>query len=173
MRKTSLFASIFIIFSLVFITACSENRPEVDNESNEGIEEDQEDEGNDQTNPETEENHSDERDQGQNEGEIVAENEAFRIFQPAPNSELDHEFTVIGQARVFEATIQYEFKDGDEIIDKGFVTASQGAPDWGDFEINFQFDELTNPPATIIIYEESAKDGSRLYELSIPVYEKD
>lgn len=175
MKKTTIFVSVFILFSLMFVTACSENKPgpEVNDEGNEQVDEDQENQENDQNNQETEEDNDEGTDQQSGEEEIVIENESFRIFQPAPDSDVDHEFTVTGQARVFEATIQYEFKDGDEIIDKGFVTASQGAPEWGDFEITLHFDELSNPPANIILYEESAEDGSRLYELNIPVYEKD
>ncbi|MFA5528665.1 MAG: Gmad2 immunoglobulin-like domain-containing protein [Peptostreptococcales bacterium] len=104
------------------------------------------------------------------EEEVVIENDAFRIYEPAPNTEVtDNKIVVRGQARVFEGTIQYEFEDGHNILDEGFTTASEGAPGWGDFEITIEFDEVANDTGTIILYEESAKDGSRLHELIIPV----
>lgn len=100
---------------------------------------------------------------------IVYENEAFRIYEPAPNSEVDNEFSVRGQARIFEASVNYEFEDGHFILDEGVVMASEGAPEWGEFEITIRFDELSNDHGTVILYEASAKDGSRLHELMIPV----
>ena len=101
--------------------------------------------------------------------EIILENEAFKIFKPAPNSEVKDQIVVKGLARVFEATVQYEFEDGHYVFDKGFTTASEGAPGWGEFEIILDLDKVPNGPARVIIYEESAKDGSRLHELQIPI----
>lgn len=101
--------------------------------------------------------------------DIVMENDAFIIFSPAPNATFADEIEVHGLARVFEATIQYEFEDGHFILDKGFVTASEGAPGWGEFTITIPLDDAINGEHKIILYEESAKDGSRLHELIIPV----
>lgn len=101
--------------------------------------------------------------------EIVLQNTAFRIYEPAPYTEVKDRIVVRGLARVFEATILYEFEDGHNILDKGFTTATEGAPGWGEFEIIIEFDEVANNSGTIIIYEESAKDGSRINELQIPV----
>ena len=102
-------------------------------------------------------------------GEFVLQNVAFRIYGPVPNSEVKDQIVVRGLARVFEATIQYEFEDGHFLFDKGFVTASDGAPGWGEFEIVLDLDELPTGTARVILYEESAKDGSRLHEIHIPV----
>ncbi|TCT16086.1 sporulation and spore germination protein [Natranaerovirga pectinivora] len=101
--------------------------------------------------------------------EIVLQNVAFRIFEPIPGSEVKDQIVVRGLARVFEATIQYEFEDGHFLFDKGFTTASEGAPGWGEFEIIIDLDEIDFNSGSIILYEESAKDGSRLHELVIPV----
>lgn len=101
--------------------------------------------------------------------DVVLQNVAFRIFEPAPNSEVENTVVVRGLARVFEATVQYEFDDGHEILDKGFTTASEGAPGWGEFEIVIDLENAANGAGTVILYEESAKDGSRLHELQIPV----
>src|SRR5690606_40271658 len=42
----------------------------------------------------------------------VAENEAFRVFTPAPQTVLGNSFTVEGQARVFEAAFTWQLEDG-------------------------------------------------------------
>ncbi|MFY9376984.1 MAG: Gmad2 immunoglobulin-like domain-containing protein [Peptococcia bacterium] len=105
---------------------------------------------------------------------IILQNMAFKIFEPVPNSEVKDRVIVRGLARVFEGTIQYEFEDGHFILDQGFTTASKGAPEWGEFEIIIELDQKTaNGRGTVVLYEESAKDGSRLHELQIPVVIKE
>ena len=117
--------------------------------------------------PEQQENQK--NDEGQ-ENKIVLENQAFKIYQPSPNEDIEGSTLVVkGLARVFEATIQYEFEDGHFIFDKGHTMASEGAPEWGEFEINIAIDEKASGQARVILYEESMKDGSRLHELQIPV----
>ncbi|QNO14067.1 Gmad2 immunoglobulin-like domain-containing protein [Alkalicella caledoniensis] len=108
--------------------------------------------------------------QGQSKKEFVLENNAFKIYETQLD-EVEGRLIVRGLARVFEATIQYEFEDGHYLFDKGFVTASEGAPGWGEFEIVLGLENVVNYSGvgTVIIYEESAKDGSRLHELHIPV----
>ncbi|WP_078427423.1 Gmad2 immunoglobulin-like domain-containing protein [Alkalihalobacterium alkalinitrilicum] len=101
--------------------------------------------------------------------EIVLENVAFKIYEPAPNTEVKDRFVVRGLARVYEATVLYEFEDGHFILDEGFTTATEGAPGWGEFEIIIEFDEVANQSGRVILFEESAKDGSRINELQIPV----
>lgn len=108
----------------------------------------------------------------ESEPNVVLENEVFRIFEPAPDSEVGNEFTVRGEARVFEAVVSYDFEDGHFILDEGTVMASEGAPSWGEFEITIQFDELSNDAGRVFLYEESQKDGSRQHELAIPVKHK-
>ncbi len=106
------------------------------------------------------------------EQKVVLENEVFRIFEPTPNTLVKDRIVVKGLARVYEGTVLYEFEDGHFILDEGFTTASQGGPEWGEFEIIIELDELqevTNDSGSIIIYEESAEDGSRRNELIIPV----
>ncbi|MDD4752731.1 MAG: Gmad2 immunoglobulin-like domain-containing protein [Desulfitobacteriaceae bacterium] len=102
--------------------------------------------------------------------EIVLQNVAFRIYEPAPNAEVKDQIVVRGLARVWEATIQYEFEDGHYILDEGFTTATEGAPGWGEFEIIIELDDVADYSGTVILFEESAKDGSRINELKIPVH---
>ncbi|MEC5424841.1 Gmad2 immunoglobulin-like domain-containing protein [Virgibacillus sp. C22-A2] len=101
--------------------------------------------------------------------EIVLQNDAFQIFQPAPNTKVKDRVVVSGLAKVYEGTILYEFEDGHFILDEGFTTATVGAPEWGEFEIIIEFDEVANYSGRVILFEESAKDGSRINELQIPI----
>ncbi|MBN6205749.1 Gmad2 immunoglobulin-like domain-containing protein, partial [Ralstonia pickettii] len=128
-----------------------------------------EDKNADQENEAAEDEEEQQADGSDEKPEIVLENEAFRIFEPAPNAVVGNEFTVRGEARVFEASFMYEFEDGHNILDEGNVTASTGAPDWGEFEITITFDEVAYDTGTVILYDESQKDGSRQNELFIPV----
>ncbi len=101
---------------------------------------------------------------------IVIQNQAFIVFEPAPNTVIQKDNIIVkGLARVYEATFNYEFEDGHFVLDEGTTMASEGAPGWGEFEIIIQLDEIFGESGTIILYEESAKDGSRINELIIPI----
>lgn len=79
-------------------------------------------------------------------------------------------YTVTGEARVFEATYQYEVSDGHHVFMEGFGTASTGGPDWGTFtlEVIIAPEDLpTNGTLTLFLFEESAKDGSIINELAV------
>ncbi len=104
--------------------------------------------------------------------EIVLQNVAFRIYEPTPNTEVKDRIVVRGLARVYEGTLLYEFEDGHYILDEGFTTASEGAPGWGEFEIIIELDDESDYSGRVILFEESAKDGSRINELKIPVHVK-
>ncbi len=97
------------------------------------------------------------------------QNEAFRsIIVSGSNGT----YTIAGEARVYEATVKYEVEDGHIIFDENFVTASAGGPEWGIFKIDVQIPQESLPSfgtISIILYSESAKDGSRLHELAVPI----
>jgi hypothetical protein len=100
---------------------------------------------------------------------VVMENEAFRIFEPAPNTEVGTTFTVKGQARVFEAVFSYSFEDGHKILAEGNEHTAAGAPEWADFEYTITFENPTNPVGVLILFEKSVKDGSSTNQLMIPL----
>jgi hypothetical protein len=104
-----------------------------------------------------------------NTSKVVMENEAFRIFEPAPNTEVGTTFTVKGQARVFEAMFSYSFEDGHKVLAEGNEHAAAGAPEWADFEYTVTFEKPTNPVGALILFEKSAKDGSSTNQLMIPL----
>ena len=95
------------------------------------------------------------------------ENQAFRNITVSGSQ---GNYVVTGEARVFEATFQYEVEDGHFLLLEGFVTTSQGGPDWGTFTININIPEANLPKnATLMLFlfEESAHDGSRINEMLV------
>lgn len=120
-------------------------------------------------NQNVEENDSETENENNDESKIVIENDAFKVFEPAPNLKVSEDIIVSGLARVFEGTVNYEFEDGHFIMDEGFATASEGAPGWGEFEFTVNIDGAIDGSASVILFEVSAKDGSRIHELIIPV----
>lgn len=99
--------------------------------------------------------------------EAVYENEAFRSIQVVKT---DDGWLLEGESSVFEATVSYAVGDGHNYFVEDFVTASEGGPGWGSFEINISFEHSDGSrPLTVELYEESAKDGSRTKELAIPL----
>ena len=81
-------------------------------------------------------------------------------------------YWVLGLARVFEGQLGYVVEDGHFELTRGFESASKGAPEWGLFAFPININQLDldmNTSLTLILYEESPKDGSRQYELPVPL----
>jgi hypothetical protein len=84
------------------------------------------------------------------------------IFDSAFNSK---SINIEGIVRVFEANLQYEVYDNEgRAIKEGYVTARGGAPDWGYFliELNEEKDFSPENAEEILLFEQSAKDGSKI-----------
>jgi len=79
--------------------------------------------------------------------------------------------TFQGTANVFEANVSYELVDGDgKILAVGFTTATCGTGCSGDLSERVEF-KVTEPTlASLDVYAPSAEDGSRTFEVSVPVY---
>ncbi|MCF6138676.1 Gmad2 immunoglobulin-like domain-containing protein [Pseudalkalibacillus berkeleyi] len=101
--------------------------------------------------------------------EAPAENDAFKIESPRPNEMVSREFLFKGKARVFEASFQYELKDGENVIESDFLMASEGAPAWGDFEKTISVPESVSDQLVLKVFVESAKDGSEINIIEIPL----
>ena len=80
-------------------------------------------------------------------------------------------FLVRGQAQIFEANLSWIVEDGHEELKKGFQMTDAGAPAWGKFEFAINVHKKReNSTLTLILFESSAKDGSRQHELPITLY---
>lgn len=147
-------------------TENNENSLDEKTESN-GNNEDENTESNETKGSNNSENKEQETNETSENDEVVLENDAFQIFEPDPNEEVVDRIVVRGLAKVFEGTVQYSFEDGHFIIDKGFTTAS--ATEWGEFEIVIELEDIPEGLYRVVLFEESAKDGSIVHELLIPV----
>jgi germination protein M len=76
-----------------------------------------------------------------------------------------------GTANTFEATFSYELTDTDgRIVDEDFVTATSGTGTRGTFEFTTDTYEIPfDGIGSLIVFELSAEDGSRINLVEIPV----
>jgi len=96
---------------------------------------------------------------------------AILVESPLPFEKVTSPLNVTGTANTFEATFNYELTDTDGlIVDEDFVTATSGTGTRGTFD-------FTTAPFTVpfdgvgelIVFELSAKDGSRINLVEIPL----
>jgi hypothetical protein len=89
------------------------------------------------------------------------------VESPLPFEEVSSPLRSTGTANTFEATFEYELLDGEgDVVAKDFVTATSGTGTRGTFDFTTdEFDEV----ATLVVYESSAEDGSRIHEVEIPL----
>jgi hypothetical protein len=80
----------------------------------------------------------------------------------------DTKFRIKGEGQIFEASFNWVVEDGHNELAKGYTMTDAGAPEWGKF--NFTVDvkkERENSTLNLILFEASAKDGSRQHELPV------
>lgn len=80
----------------------------------------------------------------------------------------DSTFEVSGQAQVFEAAFSWVIEDGHHELKQGHGMTDAGAPAWGNF--TFEVTATKQEPNSVvhvILFEASAKDGSRQHELPV------
>lgn len=81
-------------------------------------------------------------------------------------------YTVSGEASVFEGTYQYAVKQGEQVVAKGFGTASKGGPEWGEFseEIVIPLSKLSkNKPSTLELFEIDQESGEMKNKMMLPL----
>jgi hypothetical protein len=75
-----------------------------------------------------------------------------------------------GEAQIFEANFGWVVEDGHNELKQGNEMTTAGAPEWGAFEFTVEVEkERENSTLTLVLFESSAKDGSKQHELSIPL----
>ncbi|WP_429842885.1 Gmad2 immunoglobulin-like domain-containing protein [Brevibacillus sp. FIR094] len=101
--------------------------------------------------------------------DIVKNNNVFRNLKLAAPSVV---YTVSGEASVFEGTYQYAVKQGEQVVAKGFGTASKGGTEWGEFsqEIVIPLSNLSkNKPSTLELFEIDQESGEMKNKLVLPL----
>ena len=91
------------------------------------------------------------------------------VESPLPGESVTSPIRVTGTANVFEATVSFEVRDDSvHVVERGFTTATSGTGTRGTFETELAVPDLEGP-ATIVAFEASAEDGSRLHVVEVPV----
>ena len=95
---------------------------------------------------------------------------AIFVESPLPDEEVEPGFEASGTANTFEATFQYELRDADgKILTKDFETATSGTGTRGTFRFTVPYEVEAPQDGRLVVFEESAADGSRINEISIPL----
>jgi len=106
----------------------------------------------------------------QNDEQKAVEEANIIVFDPKENARISSPFDVEGKARVFENVVSIKLTDkGGKILFQGVTDAK--SPDVGQFglfqeEITFKTNQTEG---TLEVFEASAKDGSEINKVSIPV----
>jgi hypothetical protein len=93
------------------------------------------------------------------------------VAEPAANQSVGLPLTIKGKARVFENTVSFRIKDSDgTVLLENFTTAdSQDIGQFGPFEASVNYPEAKGEKGTVEVFEYSAKDGSEINKVEIPV----
>jgi hypothetical protein len=98
-------------------------------------------------------------------GDTVYQNE---VFKNVVITESENEIIVTGKAQVFEGVFQYALYDGEKVL-KQDKYQTEGAPSWGEFRITFSKNLVTTSNTKFELFVYSAKDGSKVNTLEIPL----
>lgn len=93
------------------------------------------------------------------------------VESPLPFESITSPLRVTGTANTFEATFSYELTDTDgKIVDENFVTATSGTGTRGTFDFTTAlFTVPFDGVGSLIVFERSAEDGSRIHVVEIPL----
>jgi germination protein M len=95
---------------------------------------------------------------------------AILVEKPVADAAVSSPLRVSGNANTFEATFQYKLLDADgKVLAQHFVTATSGNGTRGTFDVTIPFTVDTAQAGTLVVYENSAADGSVIHERRIPL----
>lgn len=100
-----------------------------------------------------------------------ASNDFIRVTSPLRGNAVTSPVTVTGQNRTFENTVRIRVvgADGTTLADV-FTTGNGTSPgEWGQFAAPVAFAKGANTHGTVMVFEESSKDGSEIHVLKVPV----
>ena len=93
------------------------------------------------------------------------------VYSPTTGAAVSRDFTVSGLARVFEATVSWRVRDSAQrVVASGVTNASLGTSAlWGTYEIAVKLPQTAVGNVTLEVYEASAKDGSEVGLVRLPL----
>jgi len=93
-------------------------------------------------------------------------------FRNVAVSGANGKYVVTGEARVFEASMNYAVSDGHNYLVEKAVQLHDGAPAWSPFKLDIVIPKAqwpANGTLMLELFEYSAQDGSRINEWSVPL----
>jgi hypothetical protein len=95
---------------------------------------------------------------------------AILVEGPVIGAKVGNPVTVTGTANVFEATVSLRILDqAGQVVANTFTTATCGTGCRGDYRVSVPYAVDRTQPGTIEVFESSAKDGSAINVVDIPV----
>jgi germination protein M len=96
---------------------------------------------------------------------------AILVEQPAPGATVSSPLRISGSANTFEATFMVDLisAQGGKPLYHDFVTATSGSGTRGTFEESLDFVVDRQRPGKLVVYENSAEDGSVINKVEIPL----
>lgn len=93
------------------------------------------------------------------------------VFSPEPNGEVGFPLALVGEARVFESNFNYRLKDSDgaTLLENFAMSQSADMGLYGPFSVEVFFPEPKGSNGTLEVFDYSAKDGSEIDKVIIPV----
>ncbi|HEY0040651.1 MAG TPA: Gmad2 immunoglobulin-like domain-containing protein [Flavisolibacter sp.] len=82
----------------------------------------------------------------------------------------ENKYRIRGKGQIFEARFGWVVEDGHNELAQGFEDTNAGAPEWGSFDFTVEVKKArTNSVLHLVLFETSAKDGSRVHECPVPL----
>lgn len=103
--------------------------------------------------------------------EIPAEEANIRVSKPQANDEIGLPFTLRGEARTFESTVNFRIRDEDgSVLHEDFTTAlvSENSA-FGEFSTEVSYPAPKGTTGMIEVFEYSARDGEEINMVRIPI----
>ncbi|MFO0702393.1 MAG: Gmad2 immunoglobulin-like domain-containing protein [Candidatus Andersenbacteria bacterium] len=102
---------------------------------------------------------------------VTTESENIRVTAPAPYANVTSPLTVQGQARVFENVVNLRLLDanGNVLVETTTMAHSPDVGQFGSFSIDLPFVHATDTSGSLEVFTISAKDGSEVDKVTLPV----
>jgi hypothetical protein len=92
------------------------------------------------------------------------------VEHPTPAETVTSPLHVTGNANTFEATFEYDLKDANgKVLSHDFKMATSGSGQRGTFDFTIPFTVTSAQDGTLVVFESSAADGSRIHIREIPL----
>jgi len=109
-------------------------------------------------------------DRGLTRADFEDETPAILVESPGFATAVSSPFTARGTANTFEATFEWELRGASgEVLAKHFETATSGTGTRGTFSFPVAFRVGGTTQGSLVVFERSAADGSRIHVRSIPL----